>query len=76
MQKCGLGQDELRDNGNWHTSESMFKGAKRMIGSYVMPNELLKKESTPKTMVWGPIMVPQCAALCETGWDCKKRVEY
>jgi len=53
MAKFGLPKDEFKDNGGW-PHQIYVREARRMIGSYVMTeNELRKKKATPDSVGMG-----------------------
>ena len=53
LQTWGLPKDEFTDNGNW-SHQLYIREARRMIGSYVMTeNELRKKKPTPESVGMG-----------------------
>jgi len=53
MRKWGLAKDEFTDNGNW-PHQIYVREARRMIGSFVMTeNELRKKKPTPDSVGMG-----------------------
>ena len=53
MSKFGLPKDEFKDNGGW-SHQIYVREARRMIGSYVMTeNELRKKKPTPDSVGMG-----------------------
>jgi len=53
MSKFGLAKDEFKDNGGW-PHQIYVREARRMIGSYVMTeNELRKKKATPDSVGMG-----------------------
>jgi hypothetical protein len=53
LRKWGLPKDEFTDNGNW-SHQLYIREARRMIGSYVMTeNELRKKKPTPESVGMG-----------------------
>jgi hypothetical protein len=53
MSKWGLPKDEFKDNGGW-SHQIYVREARRMVGSYVMTeNELRKKKPTPDSVGMG-----------------------
>jgi hypothetical protein len=53
LREWGLPKDEFTDNGNW-SHQLYIREARRMIGSYVMTeNELRKKKPTPESVGMG-----------------------
>lgn len=53
LNRWGLPKDEFTDNGNW-SHQLYIREARRMIGSYVMTeNELRKKKPTPESVGMG-----------------------
>lgn len=53
MRRWGLPKDEFKDNGNW-PHQLYVREARRMIGTYVMTeNELRKKRPTPESVGMG-----------------------
>jgi hypothetical protein len=53
LQTWGLPKDEFKDNGNW-SHQLYIREARRMIGSFVMTeNELRKKKPTPDSVGMG-----------------------
>ena len=53
MSKWGLPKDEFKDNGGW-SHQIYVREARRMVGSYVMTeNELRKKKPTPESVGMG-----------------------
>jgi hypothetical protein len=53
LQQWGLPKDEFTDNGNW-SHQLYIREARRLIGSYVMTeNELRKKKPTPESVGMG-----------------------